>query len=119
MTDISKYEFESEFDKEKVVKLANEIGVWLNKEGLGAILWKLQPWAISFKISTSREDLSEIICNAYLRKEALHVELSVEPNTRILLLNVYLVERWFVEEKKNAQGRQGKRHPEAEGGTLA
>lgn len=117
MSGLSKYDFETDFDKEKVVKLANEIGCWLNKEGLGAIMWKIQPWAVVYKVSTSRDDLSEIICNVYLRKEVMNVELSVEPNTRILLLSVFLQERWFVEEKKNAEGR--KKHPEAEGGSLA
>jgi len=117
VSDLSKYDFESDFDKEKVVKLANDIGCWLNGQGIGAVMWKIQPWAVVFKVATARDDISEIICNVYLRKEVMHVELSVEPNTRILLLSVFLQERWFVEEKKNVQNR--KQHPEAEGGTLA
>jgi hypothetical protein len=115
--DVSQFEFEAEFDKEKAVSLANDIGTWLNKQGVGAVLWSMQPWQVIYKIATARDDISDIVLNLYLRKEVMYVELGVEPNTRILLVKIALSERWFMEEKKGGKAR--KQHPEAEGGAFA
>jgi hypothetical protein len=115
---VNEFEYAANFDKSKIVTLANEIGKYLNAQGIGATLWSVHPLMLSFSIQTSRADVSEIICGLYLRAEVMHVTMAAEPNVRATLIQVFLTDRWFVEEKSDA-GSKAKKHPEAEGGSLA
>jgi hypothetical protein len=115
---INEFEYEANFDKSKIVSLVNHIGKFLNKEGIGATLWSVHPLMVSFSIQTSIGDLSEILCDLYLRPEVMYVTMAAEPNARATIVQIFLTERWFVEGENDA-GSKAKKHPEAEGGTFA
>ena len=113
----SQYEFETHFEKSKLVALSESIKKDLNGTGATVTLWAIEPWRLAYTVATSRGDMSELLAVAYKRPEVFHVTMGVEPNTRQITINVHLTERWFVEEKEH--GKASKRHPEAEGGSLA
>jgi hypothetical protein len=114
----SEYEFLEHFDKAKMVALATSLKKALEAEGLTANLWAMEPWKVTFDVRTSRTNMEGAIHNIYKIAEVMTVTMGVEPNTRLVLMHIALSPRWFIqEEKKN--GKASKRHPEAEGGTLA
>jgi hypothetical protein len=114
---VSEFEYSAHFDKDKMASLAESIRKDLVDEGVTANLWSMEPWKLSFDVRTARSDYSTLLCKIYKRPEVMTVSMGVEPGTRLIMMHVALSERWFVDEKRN--GQASKRHPEAEGGSLA
>ena len=106
MSEHSQFEYDANFDKAKVIALAVELREFLGKAGISNQLWSIQPWMVSIQVSTSRGDLSDVVCEVYKRPEVMHVMFSIEPNTRVMLLNVFLTERWFIDERPRSEERR-------------
>lgn len=119
MKDSSEYEFDVHFDKAKMIALSESLKNVLEKDGVTANLWAMEPWQVTFDVRTSRSSMETAIHAVYKLPEVMMVSMGIEPGTKLVLMRIALSPRWFIEEEKK-NGAEGKRrHPEAEGGSLA
>ena len=109
---MSEFEFQAEFNKDKLINLSEKIRKYLvNERSITAPLWQINPWLLAYKIITDKPDLTTEIYQIWKLPEVMNVQLLVEPLQRIVILQVHLGEKWFVGEENDGPKPQ-KTHPE-------
>ena len=72
----------------------------------------------SLALNTAVERLGSTL-HAETGRDYTLLSMGFEPGTKLILMKIALSARWFIEEEKKDGKTSKRRHPEAEGGTLA
>ena len=116
----TQFEFDAHFDKDAIIALAGRIRSVLNEHSIPSALWGIDAMHVAIQVALPPNlEISQAMSKIYLMPEVAHASLFVEPNSRVLILNVCMQEGWFLEEKKDDKSKTRRAHPEDAGGALA
>lgn len=108
--DSEDYEYETHFDKQRILDLAAKIRQALFKMNIPNEVWHVQPTLLTYRIAPPKDDISDVVEVLYRAEEVLTVMQGIEPNTKVRTISVQLKPHWFVQDEQDAPHR--KRHPE-------
>lgn len=109
--DNEEYEYNTYFEKQKILDLAAKIRQALFKMNITNEVWHVQPNLLTYRIAPPKDDISEVVEILYRTREVQSVVQGIEPNTKIRLISVQLKPHWYVPEEEDA-GKNRRHHPE-------
>ena len=105
------YNLEANFDKSQIMQYVEEVRRIIAMGGIPNALWSLHPYRFRLHLQ-SNDPQTELLYTIYKLPGVKDVSLSIEPNSRIILLVVALERGWFENQEIFNAGKRRTGHPE-------